>query len=94
MRFPNLCPAIRSLRLWLLLALTIFGHTLSHAQTPPPNIVFILMDDLGATDLGCYGSKFYQTPNLDKLAASGVRFTDTYAAAPVCSPTRAACSRC
>lgn len=54
-----------------------------------PNIVFILIDDLGWRDLACYGSSFYETPNLDRLAAEGMRFTDAYAAAPVCSPTRA-----
>lgn len=55
----------------------------------PPNFVFVLVDDLGWTDLGCYGSSFYDTPNLDRLAATGMRFTDGYAACPVCSPTRA-----
>ena len=55
-----------------------------------PNIVFILVDDLGWNDLGCYGSEFYDTPNLDKLATKAVRFTNAYAASPVCSPTRAA----
>lgn len=55
----------------------------------PPNIVFVLIDDLGWVDLGCYGSSFYETPNLDRLAADGARFTDAYAASPVCSPTRA-----
>ena len=54
-----------------------------------PNILFILMDDLGWADLGCYGSKFYETPNLDRLASEGLRFTNSYAACPVCSPTRA-----
>jgi arylsulfatase A-like enzyme len=54
-----------------------------------PNIVFILVDDLGWTDLGCYGSSFYETPNIDRLAAGGTRFTGAYAACPVCSPTRA-----
>ncbi len=54
-----------------------------------PNVVFILVDDLGWTDLGCQGSRFYRTPNLDRLAASGMRFTDAYASCPVCSPTRA-----
>ncbi len=54
-----------------------------------PNILFILIDDLGAVDLGCCGSTFYETPCLDKMAAEGIRFTDAYAAAPVCSPTRA-----
>jgi arylsulfatase A-like enzyme len=55
-----------------------------------PNILFVLVDDLGWSDLGCYGSTFYETPNLDRLAASGMRFTNAYAACPVCSPTRAA----
>ena len=55
-----------------------------------PNIVLILVDDLGWIDTGCYGSKFYETPNIDKLAAEGMRFTDAYAACAVCSPTRAA----
>ncbi|HUW18848.1 MAG TPA: sulfatase-like hydrolase/transferase [Sedimentisphaerales bacterium] len=54
-----------------------------------PNIVFILADDLGWHQLGCYGSKFYETPNLDDFAKEGMRFTDAYAACPVCSPTRA-----
>jgi len=54
-----------------------------------PNIILILMDDLGWKDLSCYGSTFYETPNLDHLAAQSVRFTDAYAACPVCSPTRA-----
>jgi uncharacterized sulfatase len=54
-----------------------------------PNIVFILADDLGWADLGCYGNRFNETPNIDRLATQGVRFTDYYAAAPVCSPTRA-----
>ena len=55
-----------------------------------PNIVVIMMDDLGATDLGCTGSKYYRTPNIDRLAAEGMRFTQAYSACPVCSPTRAA----
>ncbi len=55
----------------------------------PPNFVFILADDLGWKDLGCYGSSFYETPNIDALAANGMRFTNAYAACPVCSPTRA-----
>ena len=54
-----------------------------------PNIIFILTDDLGWRDLTCYGSTFYETPNLDRLAREGMRFTDAYAACPVCSPTRA-----
>ena len=60
------------------------------AQTPRPlNFIFILIDDMGWTDLGCYGSKSYDTPNIDRLATQGMRFTNAYAACPVCSPTRA-----
>ncbi len=54
-----------------------------------PNIIFFLIDDMGWKDLTCYGSDFYETPNIDRLAAGGMRFTDAYAACPVCSPTRA-----
>lgn len=59
------------------------------AAPAPPNVVFILLDDLGYRDFACYGSTFYETPNLDRLAAQGMRFTQAYAACPVCSPTRA-----
>ena len=55
-----------------------------------PNIVLFLIDDLGWKDVGCYGSEYYKTPNIDRLAAQGVRFTNGYAACAVCSPTRAA----
>ena len=55
-----------------------------------PNIVVILADDLGWADLGCYGSTFHRTPQLDQMAREGLRFTDAYAACTVCSPTRAA----
>ncbi len=58
-------------------------------EAQKPNVIFILLDDYGYTDLGCYGSKYYLTPNIDKLAKHGVRFTDAYAACPVSSPTRA-----
>ena len=54
-----------------------------------PNIVFILIDDMGWTDLSCCGSEYYETPRIDSLCADGMRFTDAYAACPVCSPTRA-----
>jgi arylsulfatase A-like enzyme len=62
----------------------------AHAQTTRPNVILILVDDLGAVDLACYGSRFHRTPHLDRLAADGMRFTSAYAACPVCSPTRAA----
>ncbi|UCC96448.1 MAG: sulfatase [Phycisphaerales bacterium] len=60
------------------------------AGTRKPNIVFILADDLGWAELGCCGNTFNETPHLDRLAKQGMRFTDAYAAAPVCSPYRAA----
>ncbi len=58
-------------------------------DSKPPNILFILIDDMGWKDLGCYGSSFYETPNLDNFETQGMKFTDAYAACPVCSPTRA-----
>lgn len=80
---------------WLLAGAWCIGavHALANPPTPaaprPPNVVFILADDLGQRDLGVYGSTFHETPHLDRLAARGVRFTSAYAAANVCSPTRA-----
>jgi arylsulfatase A-like enzyme len=72
-----------------LLSLALFA-TVAGGQTARPNIIFVLVDDLGWADLGCYGSRFHQTPNLDRLAAQGVRLTSAYAAGPVCSPSRVA----
>jgi len=78
------------LALWIHLALVAIGlPNLSHGAERPPNIVFLLADDLGWTGLGCFGSDFYETPHLDALAASGLRFSNAYAACTVCSPTRA-----
>ncbi|MBU6399554.1 MAG: sulfatase-like hydrolase/transferase, partial [Verrucomicrobia bacterium] len=62
---------------------------LDAAEGVKPNFVFILIDDLGWADVGCNGSTYYRTPNIDRLARQGMRFTDAYAACPVCSPTRA-----
>jgi len=59
------------------------------ANTPRVNFVFILIDDMGWADLSCYGSTYHQSPIIDRLAGQGMRFTDAYAACPVCSPTRA-----
>ena len=56
----------------------------------PPNVIVMLIDDMGMTDLSCYGSKFYESPAIDQLAKDGVRFTQGYSACTVCSPTRAA----
>ena len=75
-------------RLLFLLALVL--PLSSQAQDRPPNIIFMLIDDMGWTDLGCYGSKYYETPHLDQLAKDGMRFTQAYSACTVCSPTRAA----
>jgi arylsulfatase A len=79
-------------RLMQLLGLGLFAVGLHAAEPakPPLNIVFILVDDMGWRDGGCFGSKFYETPHLDALAAAGMRFTQAYAACAVCSPTRAA----
>jgi arylsulfatase A-like enzyme len=60
------------------------------AAAERPNIVFILADDLGYTDVGCYGSGYYQTPRIDRMAAEGMRFTDGHTCGPNCQPTRAA----
>ncbi|MCC6265305.1 MAG: sulfatase [Bryobacterales bacterium] len=76
-----------------LAALVVTAPRTGAAQKPAtrhPNIVVLLVDDWGWTDLGAYGSTFYETPHLDKLAAEGVRFTNAYASCPVCSPSRAA----
>ena len=70
-----------------LLALLLFAP-LAALAADKPNVVFILADDLGAHDLGCFGSTFYETPNIDRLAKRGTRFTQAYAASPLCSPTR------
>jgi arylsulfatase A-like enzyme len=67
------------------------GATASAAPAPPtrPNIVLILIDDMGWADSAVYGSTFYETPAIDRLAREGVRFSSFYAAGSVCSPTRA-----
>ena len=73
---------------FLLPALVLLASVL-HAAPRKPNVVFFLADDFGQRDPGSYGSTFYETPNLDRLAREGARFTNAYAACPVCSPTRA-----
>jgi arylsulfatase A-like enzyme len=76
---------IRSILLIIILFTACF---LAKAQPARPNIIYIMADDMGYADLSGYGRKDYQTPNLDKLAKQGVKFTDAYAGAPVCTPTR------
>ncbi len=71
---------------WVAMGMAALGAVSAAAA---PNIVFFLVDDLGWTDLGCFGSPFYETPSCDRLAREGMRFTSGYAACPVCSPTRA-----
>jgi len=61
---------------------------LNAQQSNPPNIIFIMADDLGIGDLGCYGQEMIQTPEIDKMASEGVRFTQVYAGSSVCAPTR------
>lgn len=76
---------------WGIIALIGLGAPLFGAgQSRPPNILFILADDLGWNQVGYHGSTYYETPHIDRLAHGGVRFTDAYSAAPICSPTRAA----
>lgn len=88
------CNIRHSIRLGIAVALlTVLPTGIPAADRSEPtklNVVFLLIDDLGWRDLGCYGSEYYQTPSIDRLAAEGMRFTDGYAACNVCSPTRAA----
>lgn len=77
-------------RIWFsLLLMVAVQASLAQSKMKSPNVIVILADDLGWMDLSCYGSRFYETPNLDALAAMGVKFTNNYSSSPVCSPTRA-----
>ena len=84
---------VKHLNYYLLsgLAISLSSCTQVDSKSPEnkPNIVFILVDDLGWSDVGTYGSSLYDTPNIDKLASEGVKFTQAYATCSVCSPTRA-----
>src|SRR5271167_1526331 len=91
-----------SLRIYAVgVALLGMARSPCHAQTSPsptpttdgarqPHIVFVLTDDMGYSDLNCYGGNFAPTPNIDRLAKEGIRFTHFYDDAPICSPSRAA----
>src|SRR5690242_20335991 len=70
--------------------LTVFICLQTFGQTSRPNVVFILIDDLGYGDLANYGNRFIKTPNLDNLARQAMSFTQFYSASPLCSPSRAA----
>jgi arylsulfatase A-like enzyme len=72
----------------LFVALCLFFTSFALAEAKKPNIVFILADDLGVGDVGCYGQTKIQTPNIDRLAKQGMRFTQAYSPSPVCAPTR------
>lgn len=75
----------------LLVSLTLSGEgqTTAPKTQKPPNIILLLVDDLGWMDIGFYGSSFYETPNIDRLAKEGIKFTNAYSACNVCSPSRA-----
>lgn len=78
-------------RLSVLFLLILFSGSSCNSPTPPPsppNIILILADDLGYGDLGCFGQEKIETPNIDALAASGIRFTQHYSGSPVCAPSR------
>ena len=76
-------------RAWALAFAVCVSGCAAPAPESPPNIIFIMADDLGYGDLGSYGQAVIQTPNLDQLAAEGMRFTDFYAGSTVCAPSRA-----
>src|SRR5207248_4913213 len=72
------------------IAAVVLAWQASALSAERPNIVFVLVDDMGYADLGCMGAKDIRTPNVDRLAREGLKFTDFYANAPVCTPTRTA----
>ena len=72
----------------VLLTLALSPSSLAAAEPEKPNIIYILLDDAGYGDLSCYGQKHFQTPNIDRLATEGMKFTDHYSGSTVCAPTR------
>jgi arylsulfatase A-like enzyme len=74
------------MKCWAISLILLSGFYSSAAHRP--NIILILTDDLGVGDIGCYGGKFAPTPNLDRMAREGIRFTQYYSASPICSPSR------
>ena len=90
MRQIHLLTCLLSVCVSLAIAPSAFPQTTPVTATSKPNLIFILADDLGWTDLGCQGSGFYQTPNIDRLAREGLRVTSGYSCGPNCQPTRAA----
>ena len=90
---PRPSPVVRPIALVVALSLALSAGAVLAAENPPAkgplNFVILLVDDLGWADLGCYGSDLHETPNIDRFAQESVKFTQAYAASPVCSPTRA-----
>src|SRR6185436_19036706 len=88
---PRLQSRLRNCFVTVLLFIVTSGlETINAVTLSRPNVVLILADDFGWKDLACYGSDFYETPNIDRLARDGMKFTQAYSACTVCSPTRAA----
>ena len=75
---------------FLLAFFTVFLLDCQPKNEQPPNVIYVMADDLGYGDLGCYGQQIIKTPNLDKMATEGVRFTNFYAGNTVCAPSRCA----
>eukprot|EP00752_Nemacystus_decipiens_P017136 g15351.t1 len=73
-----------------LVGLLLAGNAVGQSKTAKPNVIFILMDDMGYSDVSCYGAKKVHTPNIDRMAEQGIKFTHFHAAASICSPSRAA----
>jgi len=83
-------PAVRALAATaILVTIACVGHQTKNGQTQRPNILLIVSDDVGYADIGIYGSRDIPTPNIDRLAQEGIRFTNAYVSGPYCSPTRA-----
>ena len=78
---------MKTILIGMLMALGLIGHA---AADPPPNVIYILADDLGYGDLSCYGQTHFRTPNIDALAKQGIKFTQHYSGSTVCAPSRCA----
>lgn len=87
-RFFRVISRLTVLLLLITPALLLGSDQLNNSRNKPVNVVIIYVDDMGWKDLECYGSTFYETPNIDRLAREGVRFTDAYSACNVCAPSR------
>lgn len=80
--------SLSRVRRLLLLVITLFGTSAASAQAARPNVVILLIDDFGYGDIACYGGSLQATPQMDRMAREGVRFTQGYVASPICSPSR------